>query len=142
MILRTRLATLFLVCISWILPMSGGAQVAQDQELTYKDLKFACTGVAESKEDPRWGKYSTKLMFTTGGRAYVSYIQLSVKDAQGNLVFETDCDAPWIVVDLKPGKYSLTATAVKKYTKTANLTVGGGKQTELAIRFPEISGDL
>ncbi len=121
---------------------SAKAQVAQDQELTYKDLKFACTGVAESKEDPRWGKYSTKLMFTTGGRAYVSYIQLSVKDAQGNLVFETDCDAPWIVVDLKPGKYSLTATALKKYTKTANLTVGGGKQTELAIRFPEISGDM
>jgi len=126
---------------SWA-SFSAEAQVAQDQELTYKDLKFACTGVAESKEDPRWGKYSTKLMFTTGGRAYVSYIQLSVKDAQGNLVFETDCDAPWIVVDLKPGKYSLTATALKKYTKTANLTVGGGKQTELAIRFPEISGDM
>jgi len=117
------------------------AQVAQDQELTYKDTKFACTGIAESKEDPRWGKYSTKLMFTAGGRAYVSYIQLSIKDAQGNLVFESDCDAPWIVVDLKPGKYSLTATALKKYTKNANLTVGGGKQTELAIRFPEISGD-
>ncbi|MFO1462578.1 MAG: hypothetical protein U1F66_02290 [bacterium] len=125
-----------------LLSFSVDAQVAQDQELTYKDLKFACTGVAESKEDPRWSKYSTKLMFTTGGRAYVSYIQLSVKDASGNLVFETDCDAPWILVDLKPGKYSVTATAVKKYTKNVSLTVGSGKQTELAIRFPEISGDM
>lgn len=124
----------------WI--SSSFAQVTQDQELTYKDLKFACTGVAESKEDPRWGKYSTKLMFTTGGRAYVSYIQLSIKDAQGTLVFETECDAPWIVVDLKPGKYSLSATAIKKYTKTATLNVGSGKQSELAIRFPEISGDM
>ncbi len=119
---------------------SARAQVAQDTELTYKDLKYACTGVAESKEDPRWGKYSTKLMFTAAGRAYVSYIQLSVKDASGALVFETDCDAPWIVIDLKPGKYSVTATAEKKYTKNVSLTVGSGKQTELAIRFPEISG--
>lgn len=133
---------LFAVFSFAISASSAFSQVAQDQELTYKDLKFACTGVAESKEDPRWGKYSTKLMFTTGGRAYVSYIQLSIKDAQGTLVFETECDAPWIVVDLKPGKYSLTATAVKKYTKTATLTVGAGKQTELAIRFPEISGDM
>ena len=137
-----RLLFLFSSCFSLILSAASlQAQVTQDQELTYKDTKFACTGIAESKEDPRWGKYSTKLMFTTGGRAYVSYIQLSIKDAQGNTVFETDCDAPWIVVDLKPGKYSISATALKKYTKNATINVGGGKQTELAIRFPEISGD-
>ena len=121
---------------------TASADSPQDQELTYQALKYACTGVAESKEDPRWGKYSLKLMFTTGGRAYVSFIQVQIKDGAGNLVFEADCDAPWIVVDLKPGKYAVTATAIKKYTKNVSVNVTGGKQTELAIRYPEISGDM
>ncbi len=117
------------------------AQVAQDQELSYQGTHYACTGVGESKEDPRWANYSTKLMFTTGGRAYVSFVQVKVEDAQGKVVLEVDCDAPWVVAQLPPGSYSIKATAERKYPKSAKIQVGGGKQAELAIRFPEISGD-
>ncbi|HKY61781.1 MAG TPA: hypothetical protein VJR29_00020 [bacterium] len=118
------------------------AQVPQDQELNYQGLKYACTGVGESKEDPRWANYSAKLMFTTGGRAYVSFIQVKIENAQGKLVLEADCDAPWVLAQLPEGSYTIKATADRKYPKSAKLQVGGGKQAELAIRFPEISGEM
>src|SRR5262249_24839348 len=132
---------LFILASLLLSSSRGWAQSPQDQELTYKDIKFACTGVAESKEDPRWTKYPVKLMFTTAGRAYVTYVQVTIKDAQGAEVFTAECDSPWLVVDLKPGKYSITAVALHKYSKTASITAGGGKQAELAIRFPEITGE-
>lgn len=116
---------------------------ADDEEKTYSGIQYACTGVGDAKDDPKWGLYAVKLMFTTAGRAYVAYVQVSIKDSSGKEVFVADCDAPWLVINLFPGTYKITATALKKYTKTASLTVpGGGKQAELAIRFPEISGGM
>jgi hypothetical protein len=126
-----------------ILMVAAAPIHADDEEKLYNGIQFACTGVGDAKDDPKWGGYATKLMFTTGGRAYVSYVQVKIQDASGKEVFQADCDAPWLVINLLPGSYKVTATALKKYTKTANLTVaGGGKQSELAIRFPEISGSM
>ena len=125
-----------------LLGAAAWAQAPQDQELNYQGLKYACTGVAESKEDPRWTQYPAKLMFTTGGRAYVSFVQVKIEDAQGKVVLEVECDSPWLVAELKPGSYTVKATAERKYPKSAKLTVGGGKPVELAIRFPEISGEM
>jgi hypothetical protein len=116
---------------------------ADDEEKTYNGVQYACTGVGDAKDDPKWGNYAVKLMFTTGGRAYVSYVEVQIQDASGKEIFRADCDAPWLVVNLLPGKYQVTATAVKKYTRRAALNVsGGGKQTELAIRFSEITGEM
>jgi len=114
---------------------------ADDEEKTYQGIQYACTGVGDAKDDPKWGQYAAKLMFTTAGRAYVSYEKVQIQDASGKEIFVADCDAPWLVINLLPGTYKVTATAVKKYTKSASLKVGSdGKQVELAIRFPEISG--
>lgn len=123
--------------------MSSSFAHADDEEKTYNGVQYACTGVGDAKDDPKWGNYAVKLMFTTGGRAYVSYVQVKITDGAGKEVLVADCDAPWLVVNLLPGSYKVSATAIKKYTKTASLTVAGGaKQVELAIRFPEISGEM
>lgn len=134
--------TILLALLFSLVGSAAPAQVAQDQELSFQGIKYACTGVGESKEDPRWANYSAKLMFTTGGRAYVSFVQVKVEDAQGKVVLDVDCDAPWIVAQLPPGSYTIKATADRKYPKSAKLQVGGGKPSELAIRFPEISGEM
>jgi len=132
----------FLLVLTLIL-MSSRLAHADDEEKTYNGVQYACTGVGDAKDDPKWGNYAVKLMFTTGGRAYVSYVQVKITDGAGKDVLVADCDAPWLVVNLLPGTYKVSATAIKKYTKTASLTVtGGAKQVELAIRFPEISGEM
>lgn len=131
--------TLFLVSMFFL---AGTSAHADDEELLYKDIKYACTGVAESKEDPRWAQYPLKLMFTTGGRAYISYVEVKIVDENQKLVFEANCDAPWLVVGLKPGTYQAKVVALKQYTREVSLGISAGKQLALAVRFPEISGSM
>ena len=134
---------LFLPVLVLICAMNAAPVAADDEEKTYNGVQYACTGVGDAKDDPKWGNYAVKLMFTTAGRAYVSYIQVKIQDSSGKEIFQADCDSPWLVINLLPGSYKVSATAVKKYTKNVTLNVAGtGKQTELAIRFPEISGEM
>jgi hypothetical protein len=80
-------------------------------------------------------------MFAGAGRAYVAYEKVEIKDASGKLVFEAECDGPWLVVQLKPGKYQVTATALKKYTQSASIQVKESGQTKYVFRFSEVKDD-
>lgn len=111
---------------------------AADEEKTYQGISYACTGVGESKEDPKWSGYPLKLMFTAGTRAYVSEVKVTIKDSGGSTVLQVDCDSPWLLARLKPGSYSVNAQADGGGTKTASVTVPASGQNSLAIRFPEI----
>ncbi len=111
---------------------------AADQEQQYKGVSFVCTGVGESKEDPKWKVYPLKLMFTGSGRAYVSEVKAEIKDASGQTVLKTECDGPWLLVKLKPGKYQIQASADGGGTKTSSVTVPEVGQNELVMRFSSI----
>ena len=131
-----------LFTLSFLILGASRSGLAQDEEKMFnQEIKYACTGIAESKEDPRWNNYPLKLMFTTGGRAYVSYVEVKIQDSTGKQIFEANCDAPWLLVDLKPGKYQVTAVALQQHRKQATVLVTPNKQNAVAIRFPEISGD-
>jgi len=109
-----------------------------DEEKTYQGITYACTGVGESKEDPKWNSYPLKLMFTAGSRAYVSSVKVAIRDSAGQTVLQVDCDSPWLLARLKPGSYSVSAQADGGASKNASVTVPASGQNSLAIRFPEI----
>src|SRR4030095_11854886 len=89
----------------------SSSSFSADEEKTYQGISYACTGVGESKEDPKWKAYPLKLMFTAGTRAYVSEVAITIQDAAGSTVLQATCDAPWLVARLKPGAYSVAAQA-------------------------------
>jgi hypothetical protein len=126
-----------LIIFTLLLPAPGRA----DEEKTFNGIKYACTGVGESKEDPRWEGYPLKLMFTGRGTAYVTYLEVEIQDPTGKQVFKADCDSPWLLVNLNPGNYQVTAKAHKKFTQEAKVSIQHGKQTSQVIRFPQISGE-
>ncbi len=109
-----------------------------DQEQRYKDVVFVCTGVGESKEDPRWKEYPLKLMFAASGRAYISEVQVEIQDASGKLVLKTLCDGPWLLAKLKPGKYSAKVSVEGAGTKVESVTVPESGQNERVFRFANI----
>ncbi len=111
---------------------------AADEELHYAGVSYVCTGVGESKEDPRWKIYPLKLMFTGSRRAYVSEVKIEIKEASGKIVLKTDCDGPWLLVKLKAGKYSVWASAEGGSSQTITVRVPETGQNELAIRFSGI----
>ena len=118
--------------------VTGGARAQQDRELDYRGIGYVCTGIAESRLDPRWSAYPLKLMFTTGGHAYIINVRVTISDAKGRPVFKAFCPTPWLLVRLAPGRYRVTAVAQEEYTKTARIRIRAGRQTARAIRFPEM----
>jgi len=115
--------------------------VQADEIKTLDGVRYACTGIGESKEDPRWEKFPLKLMFTARGTAYVSFVQVQIRDSNQKTVLSADCDAPWLLVDLPAGTYRVKATALKRFTQEATVQVKAGSQTEKVLRFSQISGE-
>ncbi|MBL7684568.1 MAG: hypothetical protein JNK65_00845 [Deltaproteobacteria bacterium] len=129
----------FVFFIFSILFISQQSYAVLDEEKVYQGISYACTGVAESKEDPRWKSYPLKLMFTTANRAYISEVEVSVRDSAGKEVLKTQCDGPWFLAKLKPGGYSIQLKPEGAALKTMKVTVPASGQNEMAVRFPEIS---
>ncbi len=132
------------LCFILFNPFYAHAFEMGDPELIYEgpsgwqSIKYACTGVGESRQDPRWEKYPLKLTFTASGTAYISSVEVKIKDQKGDLAFEAKCNSPWLVVNLKPGSYRVEATALEKYPQKASFKINSGSQTSQVIRFPEI----
>jgi len=119
--------------------MATIAAAAADKEKTYQGVGYACTGIGDERNDPRWAAYPAKVMLTTKGGAFVADGQITIQDAQGKTVLETTCDAPWLLVRLAPGRYQVTAK-VADYTQKGTLIVPAKGQGTLTLRFAEIAG--
>ena len=137
----------------WIAPILAAfvatGAVAQtsdssDPIQTQDGIRYACTGVgASSREDPRWQAFAAKLVFAAKNGGYLHDVTTRVTNAEGKTVFTTTC-GPWLLLDLRAGRYDVTATARddsgQGHDSRATLSVGGGKQTETIIRFPGVPG--
>jgi hypothetical protein len=98
---------------------------------------YACTGIGDSKWDPRWSDYPAKIVFAAGTGVYLADIQAVIRTRDGALVFEGHCYAPWLMVGLPPGRYTVIGSA-QGYTRSADFVVHADKQTFIVVRFPEI----
>ena len=126
--------------IGAMLMMLGSAVAITDPELDYRGLRYACTGLAaESRDDPRWQGYSTKLVFATASGSYLANINVTIVDDTDLIVLEAHCDAPWLMIDLAPGRYRVEAIARHSISKSFDLTVPGGRQIEYTVRYQEIA---
>ncbi len=114
---------------------------AAEAETKKNEPSYVCTGVGESKEDPRWKEYPLKLVFTGSGRAYISEVKVDLKDGSGQSLIKVDCDGPWLLAKLPAGKYAVQASA-EGITKNVSVTVPASGQLEWVIRFPHIPQGL
>lgn len=69
--------------------------------------------------------YDLKLMFASTTGHYLAGVDVQIADAKGNPVVETTTDGPFLLVDIKPGRYRITAT-FEGATKTQSVSVGTG----------------
>ena len=106
---------------------------------TYGDVTYVCTGIGEQRDNPEWAEYPAKIMLTTETGAYVANAVITIQDEQGEVVLETTCNAPWLLANLKPGRYEVSAK-VDRYLHRDALTVPESGQGELTLRFWEITG--
>lgn len=106
-------------------------------QMSASGLRYACTGIAESKFDPQWEAFPLKLVVATVEGGYLGDFTATIADGSGATVFDAHCLAPWMLVDLPAGNYTATLTARGTYEKTIDVEVGSG-QNEVTVHFEGI----
>lgn len=107
-------------------------------------IRYACTGVGkDSREDPRWDQFSAKMVYAVEGGGYLPGVTTRISRADGgDVLFSQWCDGPWLLADLPPGDYEVTALAEddqgKVHRHQATLSVDEQGQAEQVITFPEM----
>jgi len=114
------------------------AFAVQDQPTTIGGIETVCTGVGSAKDNPAWGAYPVKLVFANPKGEDLAQEHISVMQG-GKPVVETDCDAPWVLMKLPAGEYSVAAS-IGARTGNANFSTSGSGQKTVTITMPPGSG--
>jgi hypothetical protein len=109
-----------------------------DTPVQMNGLETVCTGVGETKDDPKWLAYPVRIEFSNGGAQYLS--GATVKITQGsNVVASLDCAGAWVLLKGAPGEYRVDASIDGSSAKpaTAPFRLGAGAQKRIVLRFPD-----
>jgi hypothetical protein len=110
------------------------AQAVQDQPAMIGGVETVCTGVGSAKDNPAWSAYPVKLVFANAAGQNLAQVHVAVLQG-AKAVVETDCDAPWVLMKLPAGTYSVAATVGARSGK-ASFTTKGGAQQEVTVMLP------
>jgi hypothetical protein len=112
------------------------AQAVQDQPVMIGGVETVCTGVGSAKDNPAWSAYPVKLVFANPAGQNLAAIHVAVMQGAKPVV-ETDCDAPWVLMKLPAGSYSVAATTEgRAATGRTNFSTKGGAQQEITVTLP------
>ncbi len=96
------------------LALAGLAQAAdwpKVESRTAGEIRYVNGGFGIEERAVMPKDYPLKLVFATEKRHLLSQVNVVISDAAGKKVFELAAnDGPWLLVALKPGRYSLEAT--------------------------------
>jgi hypothetical protein len=113
-----------------------------DQPVQLNGLDTVCTGIGESKDDPRWTSYPIRIEFSNGGAQYLSGATVKVSHA-GKSIAELDCPGSWVLLKGPVGAYRVDASIDGSPAKPENarFTIGTGKQKRIVLRFRDFQAN-
>ena len=115
--------------------LTQNAFAVQDQPTTIGGVETVCTGVGSAKDNPAWSGYPVKLVFANPKGEDLAQEHISVMQG-GKSVVETDCDAPWVLMKLPAGSYSVAASIGARTGNASFSTTGSGGQKTVTITMP------
>src|SRR5215469_4708597 len=113
-----------------------------DNPVTLNGIETVCTGIADSKDDPRWKTYPVRIEFSNGGAQYLAGAHVALSQGSKQLT-SLDCSASWVLFKLEPGNYSVTATLLDSNAKPRMAKFSPPKtgQKRIVLRFPDFQAN-
>ncbi len=115
-------------------------RVPLDQETTVGDVGVGCTGIGQTKDDPKWAAYPVKLEFADAQHALLANETVRVSGPKGAVLAEVSCEGPWLLLKLPPGKrYSVEARLAEQTAapQTATVRAPAHGQATFVLTFPD-----
>ena len=115
-------------------------RVPLDHETTIAGVGVACTGIGQTKDDPKWKAYPVLVEYAGPGGELLANATLILSDAKGAEVLSASCEGPWILLKLPPGKaYKVDGQVGRTAATTvsAKVTAPSHGQTRFVLNFPD-----
>jgi hypothetical protein len=110
-----------------------------DGEITVGGVGVGCTGIGQTKDDPRWLTYPVRIEFSNPRREYLADADVDVATARGRPLVSVSCEGAWVLLRLPPGTYSVRAKLNNSKTPAANTKVRARAhgQVRAVVVFPD-----
>jgi hypothetical protein len=113
-----------------------------DSSIMIGDVEAACTGIGQTRLDPRWAAYPIRLEFSNAQNVYLVDATVTVATAAGTPVLTARCDGPWLLLKLPKGQYVARAQLNHSDAKprSARFSPPAKGQTRVVLQFPDAAG--
>ncbi len=113
--------------------------LAVDAETTLSGIPVACTGIGQTRDDPRWQAYGVRVEVSNAANEYLVGGAVTVRDRAGREVLSASCDAPWILMKLPPGAYRIEGRILGSSARprSAPFSAPARGQMRLVLQFPD-----
>lgn len=111
-------------------------EIATASQPAYISGGVGADEVASMKEKEK--DYNFKALFVRADGAFLADVNVKVTDKKGNSVIDTATEGPILLAQLKPGRYTITATTKsdqKTITRKINIAAGKKLNNE-TFRYP------
>jgi hypothetical protein len=102
--------------------------------------RYFAAGVGLQEREAVYPPFSLKLVFTAGGKPYLTGVPVTIRDAKGKVRVKIPRDhvtGPWLFVDLPPGVYDIESTYGGQTQSLKKIQVESGKTKTIYLRWPE-----
>jgi hypothetical protein len=114
-------------------------RVRPDTETTIAGFGVACTGIGETKTEPRWRDYPVRVEFADALHDYLAGEVVTLSPAKGDAMVSIRCNGPWLL--LKPPDketYRLSAQLTERNTEPQGALLKSPDlgQARIVLTFP------
>lgn len=109
------------------------------------EVRYFSAGVGLEERSVEYPPFSLKLVFTAGGKPYLSGVDLTIMPAKGGAAISIPRDrveGPWLFVDLPSGLYDVSAMQGDRRQAVTGIKVETGRQKTVHLRWAEDVGAI
>ncbi|MBV9330764.1 MAG: hypothetical protein JOZ55_04350 [Alphaproteobacteria bacterium] len=138
-------ATLTASAFALLAAQASADPLPMDTPVSVDGIQTVCTGVGSDKDDPRWQSYPVRVEFSNGAAQFLAGAQVTLS-THGHQIAAFECAGPWVLLQLPPGSYRVTAELTGEPNSVARSTnfVTPGRfsgQQRVEIQFPHMGAN-
>ncbi len=103
-------------------------------------IRYFSVGIGQVEREATYPPFSLKLVFTAGGKPFVTGVGVALRAAKGSTVLTVPAEqitGPWLFIDLPDGTYDVVATLGGHAQQAKGIKVKRGKVTTQHVRWAE-----
>ena len=115
------------------------APMMMDREVRFGDVQAVCTGVGDTRTDPKWATYPIRVEFSDAKDEYVTDALVTLVNSKSGAALMVRCDGPWLLLQPPAGAYAVYAQLMDSQAKprSARFSVPVRGQRRVVLQFPD-----